>query len=364
MKTALVLFNLGGPDSPQAVRSFLFNLFNDPAIISAPGPVRYLLARMLSARRNKVAQAIYDKIGGSSPILPQTQDQAKALDAVLNGATDIATGEWKSFVCMRYWHPRAQDVVRAVKQWQPDRILLLPLYPQFSTTTTASSLREWRRIAAMQKLDAPTQAVCCWPVLDGFIAAMVELTRLALDEARKLGRPRVLFSAHGLPEKIVKAGDPYAEHVFASARAIAGRLDLQTEDSDAAGDGDYVVCFQSRVGPLKWLGPYTDQTIEATARSGRPVIVVPLAFVSEHSETLVELDMEYRHLAEKNNAAGYWRVPTVQTHPAFIAGLVGLARQAVAAGRPIVSAEGHRRCGADRSACPMASPDVTPMAGA
>jgi ferrochelatase len=190
-------------------------------------------------------------------------------------------------------------------------------------------------------------------VLDGFVTAMAELTRNALGEAAKHGRPRVLFSAHGLPEKIVQAGDPYADHVQASAGAIAQRLGLGRQDDKAEGEGDWVVCYQSRVGPLKWLGPYTEQTIAATARSGRPVVVVPLAFVSEHSETLVELDIDYRHLAENNGASAYLRVPTVQTHPAFIAGLVGLARQAVAAGRPVASAAGIRRCNTDRSGCPM-----------
>ena len=345
MKIAVVLFNLGGPDSPEAVRPFLFNLFNDPAIIALPQPLRGLLARLISTRRNKTARAIYDKIGGRSPILPQTEDQARALDVVLNSGDD----EWKSFVCMRYWHPRADHVVSAVKQWNPDRILLLPLYPQFSTTTTASSLREWYRLAMVQDLIAPTQAVCCWPVLNGFVTAMAEMTETALVEARKSGRPRVLFSAHGLPEKIVAAGDPYAEHVQASAQAIAARLDL-------AGDNDdWVVCFQSRVGPLKWLGPYTDQTIVETARSGRPIVIVPLAFVSEHSETLVELDMEYRHLAEANGAKAYWRVPTAQTHPAFIAGLMQLTRAALASDQAVRSAEGSRRCAADRKGCPMAS---------
>jgi len=353
MKTALVLFNLGGPDSPQAVRPFLFNLFSDPAIIGLPQPLRYLVARLISGRRYKIAQTIYDKIGGRSPILPQTEDQARALDAVLNASGGNGGNEWKSFVCMRYWHPRADAVVRAVRDWQPDRVLLLPLYPQFSTTTTASSLREWHRLAVAHKLAAPTQAVCCWPVLDGFVGAMAELTQKALAEAAGHGRPRVLFSAHGLPEKIVQAGDPYADHVEASARAIAQRLGLGRQDATAEGEGDWVVCYQSRVGPLKWLGPYTEQTIVATARSGRPVVVVPLAFVSEHSETLVELDIEYRHLAEQNGASAYLRVPTAQTHPAFIAGLVGLARQAVAGGQTIAAAEGARRCGTESNACPM-----------
>jgi ferrochelatase len=354
MKTAVVLFNLGGPDSPQAVRPFLFNLFNDPAIIGAPGLLRYLLAHLISARRSKVARAIYDKIGGRSPILTQTDDQARALDAVLNASgSDPGAGQWKSFVCMRYWHPRAEAVVRAVKEWQPDRVLLLPLYPQFSTTTTASSLREWYRLAIVHELVAPTQAVCCWPVLEGFVAAVADLTQPRLAEAARHGRPRLLFSAHGLPEKIVKAGDPYAEHVLASARAIAARLGLREED--AAGQGDWLVCFQSRVGPLKWLGPYTDQTIIQTAEAKRPIVIVPLAFVSEHSETLVELDIEYRHLAQQHGAPAYLRVPTAQTHPAFIAGLVTLARQVVGNDLLVQSAEGRRRCSVDRGACPIVS---------
>jgi ferrochelatase len=350
MKTALVLLNLGGPDAPSAVKPFLFNLFNDPAIIAAPLPIRYLLARLISARRAPVAREIYARIGGASPILVQTQDQARALDEVLNRQD----GEWKSFVCMRYWHPRAREVVQAVKQWQPDRVLLLPLYPQFSTSTTASSLREWYRLAIAHDLVAPTQAVCCWPVLDGFVTAMAELTRPHLERARAAGRPRVLFSAHGLPERTIAAGDPYVEHVFASARAIAARLGLQGEDAEATGAGDWLVCFQSRVGPLKWVGPYTEQTIVATAEAKRPIVVVPLAFVSEHSETLVELDIEYRHLAERHGAVGYHRVATAQTHPAFIAGLAELARRATASDQAVASAEGPRRCSPDRRGCPLA----------
>ncbi len=347
MKTAVVLFNLGGPDSPQAVRPFLFNLFSDPAIIALPQPFRGLLARLISGRRHKTAQAIYDQIGGRSPILPQTEDQARALDVVFNtGATEPGE-EWKSFVCMRYWHPRADAVIQTVKQWNPDRILLLPLYPQFSTTTTASSLREWYRLAIGHDLVAPTQAVCCWPTMDGFVTAMTELTEKAIVEAGNFGRPRVLFSAHGLPEKIVAAGDPYAEHVFASASTIAERLGLVKQEDD------WIVCFQSRVGPLKWLGPYTDRTIIQTAQAGRPIVIVPLAFVSEHSETLVELDIEYRHLAEQHGVPAYIRVPTAQTHPAFIAGLVGLARRTLASDRVICSDIGTRHCSPDRRGCPM-----------
>ncbi len=304
MKIAIVLFNLGGPDSPEAVQPFLRNLFSDPAILRLPSLLRGPLANFIASRRAPKARDIYAKIGGSSPILGQTEAQARALEEALGPGH-----EWRGYVCMRYWHPMTEAVVRSVKRFAPDRIVLLPLYPQFSTTT-ASSVKAWQEAATAAKLSVPTQTVCCYPDEDGFISASADLLKQGLAEAGD--RPtRVLFSAHGLPEKVIKAGDPYQSQVERTAKAIADRI----------GSLDWSVCYQSRVGPLKWIGPPTDDEIRRAGADGKAVVLYPLAFVSEHSETLVELDMDYRTLANESGVPAYVRVPTVGTHPAFISGL-------------------------------------------
>ena len=312
MKVAIILFNLGGPDSLEAVKPFLRNLFSDPAIINLPGWLRLPLARFISSRRAKKAMGIYAKIGGSSPILGQTEAQARALEKALGqGNTD----EWRGYVCMRYWHPMTERVVQSVRRYAPDRIVLLPLYPQYSTTTTGSSFKAWKEASSFT---VPSSEIESYPTDPGFIAASVELVRQGLAEAGA-GKKRVLFSAHGPPEKIVKAGDPYQRHVEQTAKAIV----------DAIGNLDSTVCYQSRVGPLKWIGPPTEQEIERAGRDGAKVVLYPLSFVSEHSETLVELDMDYRQLASEAGVAKYVRVPTVGTHPRFIDGLARLVRNAL-----------------------------------
>lgn len=337
-RTAVVLFNLGGPDSLQAVRPFLFNLFHDPAIIGVPQPIRWLLAQMISRRRAPVAQEIYRHLGGRSPLLPLTEQQAAALETALGP-------DHKVFVCMRYWHPLADAVARQVRDWGAERVVLLPLYPQFSTTTSGSSLADWRRAAKAAGLALPTQAVCCYPVQAGFVAAVADLVRPAYERAATVGRPRLLFSAHGLPKKVVAAGDPYQRQVEDSAAAVAAALNIPGLD--------WLVSYQSRVGPLEWIGPATDSEIERAGRDGVPLVVVPIAFVSEHSETLVELDIEYRHLAEGAGVPAYERVPAVATHPAFIAGLAGLVRGVLAQDTALWADGGCRRCAADRSGCPQ-----------
>jgi len=337
-KIAVVLFNLGGPDRQESVEPFLFNLFNDPAIIGLPWPLRPLLARLISHRRAPVARGIYAEIGGGSPLLDLTGQQAAALERELAG-----DGEVRVFVCMRYWRPLSDETAREVKAFGPDEIVLLPLYPQHSTTTTASSLRDWKRAARAVGLAAPARAVCCYPTEPGFIAAEVDLIRAALEKAAAKGRPRVLFSAHGLPKRVIDGGDPYAWQVEQSAAAIVQGL--------AVPDLDWVVCYQSRVGPLEWIGPSTEAEVDRAGRDGVPVVVVPIAFVSEHSETLVELDIEYRKLAEKLRVPAYERVPAVATHRRFIAGLAGLVRAALKDGRAVVSQQGGRLCPAGQGRC-------------
>jgi ferrochelatase len=309
MRRAVVLMNLGGPDSSAAVRPFLYNLFSDPAIIGLPAPLRLPLAAVIAAWRNSAAQRIYAHLGGGSPLLANTAAQAQALAAALGD-------DHRCFIAMRYWHPLTAAAVAAVKAWMPEEIVLLPLYPQFSTTTTASSLAAWRREAARQGLDAATRTIRCYPTEPGFVAALAAAIGGVLDGD---GRgSRLLFSAHGLPLKIVRAGDPYPQEVAATAAAVAAAL--------ARPGLDWRVCYQSRVGLLAWLGPAVDEELRHAGHDKVGVVVAPISFVSEHSETLVELDLDYRRLAAAYGVPSYRRVPTVGADPRFIAALAGLVR--------------------------------------
>jgi ferrochelatase len=307
MKIAIILFNLGGPDSLDAVRPFLRNLFSDPAIITLPTWLRLPLASFIASRRTPKARGIYEKIGGGSPIVGQTEAQARALEEALGTEHD-----WRGYVCMRYWHPMTDAVVRSVQRFAPDRIVLLPLYPQFSTTTTASSFSAWKKASDFK---VPTVEIESYPTEPGFVRASIELVQQGLAEAGD-GRRHVLFSAHGLPEKIVKAGDPYQAQVEQTAAAIGRHLD----------GVEWSVCYQSRVGPLRWIGPPTEAEIRRAGADRTSVVLYPLSFVSEHSETLVELDIDYRRLAEQAGVPKYVRVPTVGTHPHFIHGLAELVK--------------------------------------
>lgn len=315
-KTAIILFNLGGPDSLDAVRPFLYNLFSDPAILRVPGFIRPLLAWFISKRRTRKAKAIYQHLGGKSPILENTQAQAEALEAALKGGDT----EYKVFVCMRYWHPMSEVVAKNVKAWAPDHVVLLPLYPQFSTATTASSFKDWKHACDKVKFFASTSEICCYPNENNLIAAHAKLIRDAYWRASESGKPRILFSAHGLPEKVINDGDPYAWQVKETAMATLKILSIE--------DADYMISYQSRVGPVQWIGPYTEDEIRRAGREKTPIVVVPIAFVSEHSETLVELDIEYRKLAEKEDVPSYQRVPAIGTEPFFIEGLADMCKNA------------------------------------
>jgi protoporphyrin/coproporphyrin ferrochelatase len=307
--------NLGGPDSPAAVEPFLRNLFADPDIINLPAGLRLPLARIAARRRAKVARRIYARLGGASPLLANTEVQARALERVLGP-------DYRCFVAMRHWHPTSAAAAREVKSWQAEDIVCLPLYPQFSTTTTSSSLKAWRRAAASEGLDRPTRIICCYPDEQGLVDAIAELIRPALDEARRLLPPRLLLTAHGLPERVVRAGDPYPGQVALTAAAVVAALSQP--------DLDWRICYQSRVGPLKWIGPSIDAEIRRAGEDRVPLVVAPIAFVSEHSETLVELDEEYRRLAEEYGVPCYIRVPTVGASPRFVGGLAALVQRAQA----------------------------------
>jgi protoporphyrin/coproporphyrin ferrochelatase len=313
---AVVLMNLGGPDSPASIRPFLYNLFSDPAIIRLPSMLRVPLAWLIAARRAGTARAIYAQLGGASPLLANTEAQAEALAQELGS-------DYRCVIAMRYWHPMTQAAVAEVKQWRPDEIVLLPLYPQFSTTTTASSFRAWEREARRQGLAATTRAIRSYPVAPGFIAGLAGLIAPVLEAAARSGHPvRLLFSAHGLPLRIVEAGDPYPQEVASTAAAIVQSL--------ARPGLDARVCYQSRVGPLAWLGPSVESELHQAGRDRVAVVVAPISFVSEHSETLVELDREYRDVAEAAGVPSYHRAPTVGTDRRFIEALAELVRDAPA----------------------------------
>ena len=305
MKKAVILFNLGGPDSLEAVRPFLFNLFNDKAIIGAPQPIRYLLAKLISGKRNKKAQGIYAEIGNKSPILELTNAQAEALQ------NELGDG-YKVFVCMRYWHPMAKEVAASVAEYAPDEIILLPLYPQFSTTTSESSIDDFKKHYSDK--NAKFSAVNCFPLEENFINSHVEIMR---EQVAKYPDARVLFSAHGLPEKVIAIGDPYQWQVEQTSQKVADKLGLK----------DWVVCYQSKVGPLEWIKPSTEDEIERAAKDGKDIILTPIAFISEHSETLVELDIQFKEFAFEKGVNNYIRIPALGTHPLFIKSLVELCKK-------------------------------------
>lgn len=341
-RIAVVLFNLGGPDTPDAVRPFLFNLFRDPAIICVPNPLRWFLAQLISRRRAPYAKEIYAHMGGGSPILPLTEQQAEALKQALAGEWDVEV-----FVSMRYWHPMAWQTASAIRNFKPEHVIALPLYPQYSTTTTASSFREWRRWTKRVGVKAPTTFLCCYPTEKNFIKSYAELAIPHYEQAKAHGRPRILFSAHGLPEKVVKDGDPYQWQV---EQTVARILEVMGSDSL-----DYSICYQSRVGPLKWIGPSTDEEIIRAGKDGVPLVVVPVSFVSEHSETLVELDIEYARLAKESGVPYYARVPALGTHPDFIAALAKICRENYPY-NGIKPAEVEKRyCREDWKQCPCAA---------
>ena len=349
MKLAVVLFNLGGPDAPEAVEPFLRNLFSDPDIIALPALLRLPLGRFIARRRAPIAQKIYGHIGGRSPIFEETRAQADALEKVLSGDGVEA----KAFVAMRYWHPFSDGAARAVKAFNPDKIVLLPLYPQFSTTTTGSSLKDWARAARKAELDKPTSRVCCYPWEPGFVTAAAAKIRNVMTGAPENISWRLLLSAHGLPKRTVAKGDPYQWQVERSAEAIVKALAMPQLEPPIF---DYRVCYQSRVGPLEWITPSTDAEIIRAGRDGKGVVVAPIAFVSEHSETLVELDIEYRRLADEHGVPDYRRAATVGTHPDFIAALAGLVRQALE-GKIVTCAEG-RICPTNHSRCGYGAPSA------
>jgi protoporphyrin/coproporphyrin ferrochelatase len=308
MKKAVILFNLGGPDKIENVEPFLFNLFNDPAILNLPTFLRYPLAKLISKRRTPIAKEIYKELGGSSPILELTKKQSIALETKLN--KDQQPVQYKCFVVMRCWHPRASEAIRSVKEYNPEEIILMPLYPQYSAATSGSSIKEWRDLCKKNKYNIKTSTICCYPTDKNFINAH---TKEILNKITNLENYKLIFSAHGLPEKNIKKGDPYQWQIESSVKKIVENLNVKKLD--------WILSYQSRVGPLKWIGPSTDSVIIENSKNGKHIVLVPIAFVSEHSETLVELDVEYKKLAKDNGCKHYTRVPALGINEDFIKAL-------------------------------------------
>ena len=305
MKKAIILFNLGGPDKLENVEPFLFNLFNDPAILNLPTFLRYPLAKLISNRRAPVAKKIYAELGGSSPILKLTREQSDALEIKLNQTQE--KDEYKCFIIMRCWNPRAKDVIKDVQLYGPDEVVLMPLYPQYSAATSGSSIKEWKDVCKKNNYHVKTSTICCYPTDQNFINAH---TKEIIKKIKDLKNFKLIFSAHGLPEKNIKKGDPYQWQVEQSVKKIVENLNDENLD--------WILSYQSRVGPLKWIGPSTETIIIENSKIGKHIVLVPIAFVSEHSETLVELDIEYKEIADANGCKNYTRVPALGINEDFI----------------------------------------------
>ena len=343
-KVAVVLLQYGGPEDTASIQPFLFNLFNDPYIIEAPAFVRWPLAQLLSRLRASKAKKIYSEMGGGSTILPYTQEQAHELQSVLN-SEQFGLGKVKTFVSMRYWHPMSTEAAKQVQNYNPDKIVLLPLYPQYSRATTGSSYRVWQQACQRIGLKAPTWLICCYPEEPGFIDGMTKLVEEHYRKALKVDKnPRILFSAHGLPQRFIRKGDPYHAQVEQSCYCIVKKLGIEGLD--------WKICFQSKVGPMQWLVPDTEAEIEIAGQEGRAIVLVPIAFVSEHSETLVELDIEYAELAQKAGVSCYERVPTINARMAYIDALAEQVRKILSQDPGIMSYKGTRICSTDRTRCP------------
>ncbi|MCI0707976.1 MAG: ferrochelatase [Ignavibacteriae bacterium] len=318
-KVAVLVFQLGGPDSPKAVEPFLYNLFKDPDIIDFPGAFlgRKVLAKVISILRAKKVAHHYDEIGGKSPILELTNQQAHALEARLKSEGVDAT----VIVAMRYWHPMTDAAIKRIKEGAFNKVILLPLYPQFSQATTYSSMNEWNRVASKQRLNGvPTQLICCYPNHPLMVEAFVDNINKSLQRFGNIPQEDIdiLFSAHGVPMEFITNGDPYQLQVEETVRKVA---------EAGAWKSPHLVCYQSRVGPQQWLGPSLLEAIEERARNGRKnILVAPISFVTEHIETLHEIDMEAREHAQHYGIAQFEMMPALNDHPKFIACLADLVQ--------------------------------------
>ena len=309
-KTAVILLNMGGPESLDDVEPFLFNLFMDPDIIEMPlgGLLRPFLARMISKRRAGKVRGYYEKIGGKSPLREITEQQAASLEEALK-----KYGDFTAIVAMRYWHPFTGEAVEKALQVAPSHIILLPLYPQYSGTTSGSSINEFRRL--WKKLGdnrTPVTVIEEWHDNDKYIKAWAQKIRKGLEEF-KGSPPHLIFSAHGIPQKLVERGDPYQKQTEESIRLILKELEWK---------GPWSLSYQSRVGPVKWLEPATDELlVELGSKGVKDILMVPISFVSDHSETLYEMDIQYKELANGAGVERFSRVSSLNCSRHFIEAL-------------------------------------------
>ena len=334
-RIAVVLFQLGGPDTQEAVEPFLYNLFSDPDIINFPGAflARKTLARIISHTRAKTVRHHYAEIGGASPIRRLTQEQADALEAALRPHIDA-----RVVVAMRYWHPNTQDALAALESEDFGELVLLPLYPHYSLATTRSSLKEWNRLspygsaplgwirnsAAQAKIsdsDVPMHLIDHFFDHPDYVAAVVERIEGVLAELPDRDRVHLVFSAHGLPVTLVQQGDPYPEQVEATVKLVREL---------GAWPNPHVLCYQSRVGPQKWLEPSLLDTIDSLARNrARSLLVIPISFLTEHIETLYEINIEARAHAKSAGIIDFHMIPALNDSPVLIRALADLVLRSI-----------------------------------
>jgi ferrochelatase len=315
-RVGVVLFQLGGPDSLEAIEPFLYNLFCDPDIIDFPFARigRKPLAKLISATRARKVQHHYATIGGCSPIRRNTESQARALEAELRAQGIDA----RCFVAMRYWHPFTREAIEQVRAAQCDEIVLLPMYPQYSSTTSGSSLNEWRRLFSD---DMPVHCVDTFYRNTMYLDALIEKVNEALLRFPVSERPEILFSAHGVPISVIAKGDPYQRQIEETVRLLMER---------GRWANSHRLCYQSKVGASRWLKPSLRQALEGlSAERVREVCVVPVAFVSDHVETLGEIDHEAREQAMRLGFGQFEMSAGLNDSPKFISALGQIAQQAL-----------------------------------
>jgi protoporphyrin/coproporphyrin ferrochelatase len=321
-RLGVLLLNLGGPEQLSDVRPFLFNLFSDPEIIRIPIPaLQKPLAWLISSSRFRKSQANYEKIGGGSPLRRITEEQAIAIEKELQARGTDA----RVYIGMRYWNPFTKEALEAIRRDGIEDLVILPLYPQFSISTSGSSFRLIDRIWQENPSLKPLKytVVPSWYEKPGYLQAMADLVAQEIDKCPDPNDARVFFSAHGVPVSYVtEGGDPYQQEIENCAAAIMDKLDRPNQ---------YTLAYQSKVGPVEWLQPYTEDAIVELAQQGiRDLVVVPISFVSEHIETLEEIDIEYRELAEEAGIHTFNRVPALDTNPTFITAMADLVLEAAA----------------------------------
>ncbi len=322
-KVGVVLFQLGGPDSSSAVEPFLYNLFCDPDIIDFFGAwfARRPLARYIARNRAGVVREHYDAIGGHSPIRLLTERQARALEAALAPHLDA-----KCFIAMRYWNPLTAAAVAEVNAWNASELVLLPMYPQYSFATTSSSLKEWKRLYHRNGNAPRSHTVENFFDHPLYIQSVAERISLTLTHFDDPDRAHILFSAHGLPLSLIERGDPYAEQVEETVRLVMQR---------GAWKNPHTLSYQSKVGRRKWLSPSLVETIDRLAGAGeKNLLIVPIAFVTEHIETLHEINIEAREQAHKLGVTQFEMMPAVGDSPTFIAALADVVLQSIGESAP------------------------------